>query len=130
MRSNGFDIKLQTNLGVKFHIEGEFYARPGEIVDVNFNNVVEPFPEPENMPIVVAYDPNDPRQNIHEDNQNIIYHEIEVNDRIIIENDRVIIQNVPDDAENDDQNNNNNIPNDDIPQEDNLPEDDNQNFLE
>ena len=106
MRRNGFDIRIQSRLGVNYWTEAEYYARPGQIIEVNFNeypqynipfNNVELIPD-EGIPIIVAPDVNG--HDVH-NGQNVIYHEIQPNDRVIIQNDMVMVEHVP---ENNDQN--------------------------
>ena len=98
MRRNGFDIKLRTRLGVQFYTEAEFYARPGQMINVVYNNV-EVIPEQPALPIVVV-------ENIHEQNENILYRELQENDRVIIQNDEIIVQNIQNEEQNEDENNN------------------------
>lgn len=102
MRRNGFDIKIQSRLGINYWTEAEFYARPGQIIEINYNeypqynipfNNVELIPD-EGIPVIVAPDVNG--HNVH-DEQNVIYHEIQPNDRVIIQNDIVMVEHVPND---------------------------------
>ena len=88
MRRNGFDIKLKTRLGILFFTECEAYARPG----YEINNVGEAMPEPDGIPIIFIPEMAEMQQNIHEPNDNFIVHEINPNDRIIIQNDEIIIE--------------------------------------
>ena len=112
MRRNGFDIKLRTRLGIKFFTEAEFYARPGQLINVIYNNPnnvinnVEVIPEPEGLPIVVVWNENE--HVIQDQNQNILYRELQPNDRVIIENDEIIIENIQGGQEPDEDENNNN----------------------
>ena len=98
MRRNGFDIKLRTRLGVQFYTEVEFYARPGQMINVQINNE-ENIPEPPGLPVVIV-------ENIHEQNENVFYRELQENDRVIIQNDEIIIENIQGDERNEDENNN------------------------
>ena len=98
MRRNGFDIKLQTRLGIGYFIEGEFYARPGQQIEIIYNNVGEEiipnvFPEPDGLPVAVVLDANAP--NVHDANRNVIFHEIDENDRVIIQNENIYIERMP-----------------------------------
>ena len=105
MRRNGFDIKLRTRLGVQFYIEAEFYARPGQMINVVYNNV-EVFPEPEALPVVMVW--NEDEQNIHAQNENILYRELQQNERVIIQNDEIIVENIqgaPEQNDGEDENN-------------------------
>ena len=93
----GFDIKLRTRLGINYYTMGEFYARPGQVPDVEGDIIVADFREPNNdvvqdhgVPIVFVEEP--PQQ------QNDIVVVANPNDIVVIANpeDNVIIAN-PDD---------------------------------
>ena len=78
LRRNGFDIKLRNRLGINYFIEGEFYARPGQVPDDNGDIIVADYRQdqpnnvemPENgMPIVFIEEPIVPDNN-NEFNEN------------------------------------------------------------